>query len=90
MYRNMTIKGRLTILLGFLSLMLVAIGGLGIYGMNQNNHGLLNVYEERTVPTSELADIRTLIMRNRMLALDAINDPATEVIAKALRRSRAL
>ena len=80
MYRNMTIKGRLTILLGFLSLMLVAIGGLGIYGMNQNNHGLLNVYEERTVPTSELADIRTLIMRNRMLALDAINDPATEVI----------
>ncbi len=80
MYRNMTIKGRLTILLGFLSHMLVAIGGLGIYGMNQNNHGLLNVYEERTVPTSELADIRTLIMRNRMLALDAINDPATEVI----------
>ena len=80
MYRNMTIKGRLTMLLGFLSLMLVAIGGLGIYGMNQNNHGLLSVYEERTVPTSELADIRTLIMRNRMLALDAINDPATEVI----------
>ena len=89
MYRNMTIKGRLTILLGFLSLMLVAIGGLGIYGMNQNNHGLLSVYEERTVPTSELADIRTLIMRNRMLALDAINDPATEVIRDSAEAIRA-
>jgi len=79
-YRNLTIKGRLIILLGFLSFVLMAIGSLGIYGMNQSNQGLLSVYEHRTVPIGEIADIRALIMRNRMLALDAINDPAAEVI----------
>ncbi len=78
--QSMTIKNRLIFLLGFLSLMLVAIGGLGIYGMNQSNQDLLSVYEHRTVPTGQIADIRALMMRNRMLALDAINDPAAEVI----------
>lgn len=78
--QNLTIKSRLIVLLGFLSLMLVAIGGLGLYGMNRSNQDLLSVYEHRTVPTGQIADIRALMMRNRMLALDAINDPAAEVI----------
>ncbi len=82
--KALTIKGRLIALLAFLSLMLMTVGTLGIYGMNQSNQDLLGVYQERTLPTSQIADIRALLMRNRMLALDAVNDPAPDVIrAKA-------
>ncbi len=78
--KNLTIKARLTFVLGFLSFALAAIGGLGLYGMNQSNAGLLSVYEDSTVPAIQIADIRALIMRNRMLALDAVNNPANDVI----------
>jgi len=70
-------------LLGFLSIMLTTIGALGLYGMNESNKGLLNVYEHRTVPMGQVADIRALLMRNRMLALDAINDPSADMIREA-------
>lgn len=78
--KNLTIKARLIFVLGFLSTALAAIGGLGIYGMNQSNAGLLSVYEDSTVPAIQIADIRAMIMRNRMLALDAVNNPANDVI----------
>ncbi len=78
--KNLTIKARLIFVLGFLSVALAVIGGLGIYGMSQSNQGMLTVYEDRTLPALQLGDIRALIMRNRMLALDATNDPGSDVI----------
>ncbi|MFW6093660.1 MAG: methyl-accepting chemotaxis protein [Pseudomonadota bacterium] len=81
-HTKLTIKARLIVLLGFLSATLAMIGGLGIYGMSQNNDGLLNVYEHRTVPTGQIADIRTLLMRSRMLALDAVNEPTSDIISR--------
>ncbi|MEQ8861267.1 MAG: methyl-accepting chemotaxis protein [Pseudomonadales bacterium] len=78
--KAMTIKGRLITLLAFLSLMLMAIGSLGIYGMNRSNEDLLLVHQSRTVPSGQIADIRALVMRNRMLVFDAVNDPSPAVI----------
>lgn len=79
-HKNLTIRARLILLLAFLSVTLTAIGGLGIFGMSRTNDELLNVYMHRTVPIGQIADVRALIMRNRMLVLEAVNDPAADVI----------
>ncbi len=86
LHKSLTIRARLIVLLGFMSLTLIVIGALGIYGMSQNNQGLLNVYEHRTVPIGQIANIRNLLMRNRMLALNAANEPTPDVIADNARR----
>ncbi len=83
--KSLTIRARLIVLLSSMSLTLVIIGAMGIYGMSQNNHGLLNVYEHRTVPMGQIANIRNLLTRNRMLALNAANEPTADVIAESAR-----
>ena len=44
MLNNMTIKSRLVFVIGLLSLLLVGVGGLGLYGINKSNESLRGVY----------------------------------------------
>ncbi|WP_370690453.1 Tar ligand binding domain-containing protein, partial [Nitrosomonas sp.] len=39
MFNNMTIKSRLMFVISMLSLLLIGIGSLGLYGINQSNAG---------------------------------------------------
>ena len=50
MFKNSTIKMRLTILLCLLCVLLLAVGGLGLYNMQSSNQGLQRVYNDRVVP----------------------------------------
>ncbi len=68
------ISTRLTVLIGLLSLMLISIGLLGLYGISQSNAGLKTVYEDRTVPTGQLADINRLLLRNRLAIANSLID----------------
>ena len=60
MFNNMTIKSRLIFVIGMLSLLLVGVGSLGLFGINQSNAGLKSVYEDRTVPAVMLVATRTI------------------------------
>ncbi|MCH9638573.1 MAG: MCP four helix bundle domain-containing protein [Betaproteobacteria bacterium] len=73
MFNNMTIKSRLVFVIGFLSVLLIGIGGLGIYGMNNSNAGLKTVYEDRTVPLADLAVISDRWQNIRLNAVTAAN-----------------
>jgi len=70
------------LVIGFLSLLLIGIGSLGLYSTNQSNDGLRSVYEDRTVTSVQLGTILDIWYRVRRNAVDASteNDPA---IAKA-------
>ncbi|MGL5127780.1 MAG: methyl-accepting chemotaxis protein [Aeromonas popoffii] len=57
MFRNSTIKMRLTILLCLLCLLLLGVGGLGLYNMQSSNQGLQRVYNDRVVPLKQLKTI---------------------------------
>lgn len=85
MNMNLTIKSRLIGLLGFLCLVMIGLGGFGIYGMSQINHGLYEVYEHRTVPIGHIGDVRALMMRNYMQVNTALNDPAASTIREAAK-----
>ncbi|MDP1557312.1 MAG: methyl-accepting chemotaxis protein [Nitrosomonas sp.] len=69
MRNNMTIKSRLIIVIGMLSLLLAGIGGLGLYGMNQSNDALKSVYEDRAIP---LADLALVLDRVQLVRLNAV------------------
>lgn len=71
MFNNMTIKLRLILLVGMLSLFLISIGSLGLYGINQSNQGLKTVYEDRTIPAVDLSTILDKMQRTRLNAMAA-------------------
>ena len=79
---NFKISTRLSILLGVLSLLLVAIGGIGLFGISASNDALKKVYEDRTVPMGQLAEIQNLLLRNRLAIASSLVTPSPQEIAK--------
>ena len=54
MFTNTSIKFRLMFVISILSMLMIGIGALGLYGFNHSNEGLKSVYEDRTVPSVQL------------------------------------
>ena len=80
----MSLKLRLIAVLGFLSLLLVGLGVLGLYGMNKSNEGLKNVYETRTVALDLISTVDRTIVRNRLALADAYANPTPENVQTEL------
>ncbi|MCY7307876.1 MAG: methyl-accepting chemotaxis protein [Rhodoferax sp.] len=78
---NLKISTRLMLLIGMLCALLIAIGALGLYGITQSNAALQRVYEDRTVPTAQLGEIRALQLGNRLAINIALISPTPELIA---------
>jgi methyl-accepting chemotaxis protein len=62
MFDKMNIKTLIIVSFGVTIAFFLVVGGLGLYGLNQTNMSLKTVYEDRTVPVSQLSDIRVLMM----------------------------
>ena len=77
---NLKVSTRLTLLVGILSALLMAIGGLGLLGIDRSNAALKSVYEDRTVPAAQLGRIESLVLRNRLAVNIALVTPTPEVI----------
>jgi methyl-accepting chemotaxis protein-1 (serine sensor receptor) len=77
---NFKIATRLTLLIGILSVLLVAIGSLGLFGIGQSNDALKSVYEDRTVPMGQIAEIQRLLLRNRLAVAVSLVTPNPETI----------
>jgi methyl-accepting chemotaxis protein len=71
MLKDMTIKSRLILVIGLLSLLLIGVGGLGMYGTNQSNMALKSVYEDRMIPAVQLGKILDVWYQVRKNAIDA-------------------
>ena len=79
MFKNLTIKSRLIFVIGFMSLLLVGIGMLGMFGMSNANDGLRSVYLDRAVPLGQIAEISDLMAENvRQLHLASMHDSRME------------
>ncbi|MFA6015314.1 MAG: methyl-accepting chemotaxis protein [Gallionellaceae bacterium] len=73
---NLTIKLRLVLVIGFLSLLLVAIGVYGLWGLSRSNEGLRTVYEDRLIPAGQLGEVNILTAENlRQVHLMLMHDP---------------
>ncbi len=83
MLKNLTIKSRLLFVISFLSLLLVAIGGIGLASLGAANNSLKRIYDDRLVPMGQLDHIVRQIDRSRMAIAESMNgDPA--VVSKTM------
>ena len=72
---NFKISTRLIILISLLSALLIAIGSMGLFGINQSNAALKTVYEDRTVPMGQIAEIQSNLLEDRLAVADSLVTP---------------
>ncbi len=72
---NLKISTRLLALIGLMSLLLVAVGGIGLYGIRSSNQALNSVYVNNVMPLEQLSNINYLLTRNRVLLMDTLLNP---------------
>lgn len=77
---NLKVSTRLIMLIGVMSMLLLAIGGMGLFGMKKTNDALMSVYQDRTVPAAQLGEIRALVLHNRLSLNIAQVTPTPEII----------
>jgi len=71
---NTSLRSRLSIVVGFIALMAVGIGALGLFGMDKANDGLKTVYENRTVALEQISRIDRLLVQSQLELVEAIQD----------------
>ncbi len=76
----MTLKARLSAVIGFLSLLSIGIGLLGLNGMSQANQGLKTVYEDRTMALEQVSRIDRLLVQNQLALAEALQDSMAATI----------
>jgi methyl-accepting chemotaxis protein len=86
---NMKISTRLTVMVGILSALLVAVGGLGLFGMSSSNAALQFVYQGSAVPAGQLGEIRARMLSNQLAVQTALVNPTPEVIKEQASRIEA-
>ena len=79
---NLKISTRLLLLLSIFSLLLVAIGVMGLTGIARSNESLHTVYVDRTLPMETLSNVLVMQLRNRQLIGDSLLDPTEETYAR--------
>ncbi|WP_281063811.1 methyl-accepting chemotaxis protein [Rhodoferax aquaticus] len=79
---QLKISTRLTLLVALLSVMLIVGAAMGLYGITQANRSLQTVYEDRTVPLGQLAELSRTHTRNALLIASSLADPAPDKVAR--------
>jgi methyl-accepting chemotaxis protein-1 (serine sensor receptor) len=81
---QLKISTRLAILIGALGALLILIGSIGLYGMNQTDKAMDSVYLNSTIPLKRLGDIQYLMLRNRLVVANALIEKTPERTAKTI------
>jgi methyl-accepting chemotaxis protein len=77
---NMKIGMRLSMLIGALSILLVAVGSVGLYGISKSNESGRVIYEKNLQSTGQVAEVQRLLLRNRLALAVALITPVPETI----------
>jgi methyl-accepting chemotaxis protein len=80
LFKNLNIKSRLTTVIIIMSVLLLVIGGMGLFGLGKAHDGLRTVYENRMIPMAQLASIQNLLMSNRLRITASLLSPTPAVI----------
>ncbi len=83
MFKNLTIRFRLLLLVSGYSLLMIGGLLLGIGGLYMVDRGLERVYAERTIPMQHLAAIDEMMLKNRLAITSAVAEPTPEMIEKS-------
>jgi methyl-accepting chemotaxis protein-1 (serine sensor receptor) len=68
---RLKISTRLGVLLGVLSVLLVIIGAIGLYGIGKGDESLRNVYADHTIPITQISEVQYLQLRSLLAVVMA-------------------
>jgi methyl-accepting chemotaxis protein len=85
---SLKVATRLMVLTGVMSLLLLAIGTIGLFGIGKSNDSLKTVYEDRVVALDQLEQVSYLVQRNRVLIMDMMLQPQPEHVQKRNKELR--
>ncbi len=75
---NLSIKVRLFLMVGSMSVAMVVIGALGYFGMNRDEQALHQIYEKHLVPTGDVGHVIETMQESRAHLLLALqHDPSS-------------
>jgi len=80
--KQMRIGQRLGVAFALVLALLVIVAGVGLSGISSVTAGLVTVYEDRTVALGQLAEINRIALRNRILVMDVMANPAPTNVEK--------
>ena len=72
MLKNLTIKFRMTFVIGFLCLTTAAVGGLGIASLGATNAAVKTLYEDRVLALGRLQTVLSLMQANQLTLATAV------------------
>ena len=75
------ISTRVAFLAGLLSLFVLAMGSLGLWGISRSNDALQSMYEKNLQSIGQIDQIQTLLLRNRLALAVALVTPDDATIA---------
>ncbi|MDX1251777.1 MAG: methyl-accepting chemotaxis protein [Gammaproteobacteria bacterium] len=85
---KMTIKARLTFLVGFMAVLMVVLGIVGLHATKASNESLHTVYADRMVPVEQISFILNRNMSNRLHIMKALENPTPEQIQATIDKVR--
>ncbi len=77
---SMTIKARLSMLVGFMAVLMIVVGGMGLYATKVSNESLRTVYVDRMAPVEQISFILNRVMSNRLHIMKALDTHTPEQI----------
>ncbi|SAK81644.1 methyl-accepting chemotaxis protein [Caballeronia pedi] len=87
---KLTVRARLAIVTGAVAAVLVAVGSVGLFGVQQGNAALRHVFEGRAQALQTISTIDELITQSQFAISDAVLDPSAQktqaVVASTQRR----
>lgn len=86
---KLTVKARLAIVTGAVAAVLVAVGSVGLFGVQQGNAALRHVFEGRAQALQTISTIDELITQSQFAISDAVLDPSaqkTQIVVAATQQ----
>ena len=80
--RDIKISTRLMALIACVAMLLIALGGLSRFALQQANASMNTVYQDRVLPLEQLGDLGYLVPRNRILVMDMLLHPEPDNVQR--------
>jgi methyl-accepting chemotaxis protein len=81
---NISIKARLLMVIAIMSVLLLAVGGMGLFGMGKASEGLRTVHNNRMLPSNQIFQVQKLLLTNRLRITASLFNPTPELVRKNL------
>jgi methyl-accepting chemotaxis protein-1 (serine sensor receptor) len=80
---KLKISTQITALISLMALLLVLVGGMGLYGMAKSQEAMDAMYDQSVLEIQAMGKIRFLLLRNRLAIANSVIEPTPERIKQA-------